>query len=43
MSLHAKVVDGGEQHNSALLLPYPESVLQPEKVAALIHGSKAKL
>lgn len=36
------VIDGGQQHMRGSQLPYPESVLEPEKVAEMFKG-KSKL
>lgn len=32
------VVDGGQRHISATSLPYPEAVLEPEKVMEMYKG-----
>jgi peroxisomal 2,4-dienoyl-CoA reductase len=34
------VVDGGQQHMRGSSLPYPESVLEPEKMAGLFRDTK---
>jgi peroxisomal 2,4-dienoyl-CoA reductase len=34
------VVDGGQQHIRGTSLPYPESVLNPEKMAGLFRDTK---
>lgn len=37
---YEQVVDGGESHLRESALPYPQAVLDPEGVKALIQGKK---